>query len=46
MVHFYGEISARELYDLCEQGLTDIEALLDVIIAWLREHPQMLDRSL
>jgi uncharacterized protein YutE (UPF0331/DUF86 family) len=46
MVHFYDEISERELYEICCQGTKDIEKLLDAMIKWIKDHPEMIDRSL
>jgi len=46
MVHFYDEISERELYEICCQGPKDIEKLLDAMIKWIKDHPEMIDRSL
>ena len=45
MVHFYGELTTRELYDICRGGVADIEALLDAVIAWMKQNPELLDRS-
>lgn len=46
LVHFYHEVSDRELYDICTQQLGDIDATLGAIIAWIKAHPDMLDEAL
>jgi len=43
LVHFYHEVSHRELYSLCTNNLADIERVADALTAWLREHPEKLD---
>jgi len=46
MVHFYHEISERELYDIVATQLEDVDQVLDAILDWLRNHPEMLDQAL
>lgn len=46
MVHFYHEVSHPELFELCREGLGDLEVLLDALLAWMRDHPEKLDRTL
>lgn len=46
MVHFYAEVSQAELYELCTERRQDLELLLEELLAWLRAHPERLDRSL
>lgn len=46
MVHFYHEIGARELYDICVNGSGDIERVLTDILDWLKNHPDTIDTSL
>jgi uncharacterized protein YutE (UPF0331/DUF86 family) len=46
MVHFYDEISAEELYRICTTDSGDVERVLEEILAWLRTHPDRLDRTL
>ncbi len=45
MVHFYHEVSSRELYNLCTQNLEDIETILSAFIAWLRANPEKTDKQ-
>lgn len=46
LVHFYHEVSVEELYQICTQGLADIERVLEALERWLREHPDHLDQAL
>jgi uncharacterized protein YutE (UPF0331/DUF86 family) len=45
MVHFYQEISNRELYEICTGQLGDIEGVLTVILDWVGAHPEKIDRQ-
>lgn len=46
MVHFYAEVSRAELYEVCTQGLDDVERALAAIREWLGAHPELLDTAL
>jgi len=46
LVHFYHEVDAEELYDVCGQHLTDLERMAAAYQAWFRKHPDRLDESL
>lgn len=46
LVHFYHEVSVEELYEVCTQGLSDIERVLQALEQWLRDHPEHLDHAL
>ncbi len=46
MVHFYNEISEKELYEICSAQLGDVESVLHAIITWLNENPQRIDEKL
>ncbi|MFX0202573.1 MAG: DUF86 domain-containing protein [Candidatus Hodarchaeota archaeon] len=46
MVHFYNGISDQEIYEICTQELGDIEHLLEAILRWIKQHPDMIERSL
>lgn len=46
LVHFYHEVSQRELYSLCTNNLADMERVTDALTAWLRQHPEKLDASI
>jgi uncharacterized protein YutE (UPF0331/DUF86 family) len=46
MVHFYHEIGLEELYQICQNDLSDIEKICDTLLKWLRDHPDKVDTSL
>jgi uncharacterized protein YutE (UPF0331/DUF86 family) len=46
MVHFYHEISDEELYRICSLDLSDIEDVLEVILQWIRNHPEKINDKL
>jgi uncharacterized protein YutE (UPF0331/DUF86 family) len=46
MVHFYHEIGASELYDICVNRSGDIERVLADILDCLGNHPDIIDTSL
>ena len=46
MVHFYHEISNHELYEICSKELGDIEQVLEDILTWIKNHPDMIDKTL
>lgn len=46
MVHFYHEITHKELYLLCTQNLRDIETIMETMVFWLRENPDKLDQKI
>jgi uncharacterized protein YutE (UPF0331/DUF86 family) len=45
LVHFYHEISTRELYEICSGQLGDVETLLAAIVHWIAAHPDRIDRQ-
>jgi len=46
MVHFYHEITHKELYLLCTQNLKDVEAILEALLKWLHHNPEKLDQKI
>jgi uncharacterized protein YutE (UPF0331/DUF86 family) len=46
LVHFYDAVSDHELYDICATQLGDVEKVLAAMVKWIREHPQMIDRTI
>ncbi len=46
LVHFYQEISDRELYEISTRRLNDIETALAAMTDWIKSHPEMIDQSL
>ena len=46
MVHFYHEVSADELYQLCAEQLDDVMAAKNVLRNWYNAHQEMVDSTL
>ncbi len=46
MVHFYHEVGAEELYEICSTQLGDVGQLAYVLKTWLANHPEFLDDML
>lgn len=46
LVHFYDEVSTRELYDICTSQLEDIRNLLRSLLDWIRQHQDLVDEKL
>lgn len=46
LVHFYSEVGAQELYEICSQRMGDVDRVLDALRAWIAAHPDRLDQSL
>lgn len=46
LVHFYDEISDRELYEICSDQLGDVRSLLEALLDWVRRHPERVDGAL
>ena len=46
MVHFYQKVSEKELYDICTRDINDIESILNVMIQWVKDHPEMIDQTI
>lgn len=46
MVHFYHELSADELHEICVRQLGDLEAVRGGLHRWIRENPDRIDRAL
>ncbi|MCJ7682179.1 MAG: DUF86 domain-containing protein [Candidatus Aminicenantes bacterium] len=40
MVHFYQEITPKELFQICSQNLSDIEQLLEALLKWVRSNTE------
>lgn len=45
MVHFYHEISERELFEICSSQLTDIKDVAGAIKIWIKDNPELLDKT-
>lgn len=46
LVHFYHEVSKEELYTLCTKHLSEIEQVCEAILAWVRKHPEKVDKGI
>lgn len=46
MVHFYHELSAEELHDICANQLGDLEGVRDALLEWIRANPERIDRAI
>ena len=46
LVHFYHDVSADELYEICVSHLRDIEIIEGLLRTWLINHSNLLDESL
>jgi uncharacterized protein YutE (UPF0331/DUF86 family) len=46
LVHFYHEVSAEELYDICSNDLDDVTHIANAYRRWLKAHPERLDQTL
>lgn len=45
LVHFYDEVSAEELYDICSRELGDVERIADAYRRWLKAHPEKVGQQ-
>ncbi len=46
LVHFYHDVSADELYEICASHLEDVERIANTLRSWLANHPNSLDETL
>ena len=46
LVHFYHEVSTRELFDICRENLQELEQVKQAVKKWIKAHPERVDRSL
>jgi uncharacterized protein YutE (UPF0331/DUF86 family) len=46
LVHFYHEVSADELFEICSTRLGDLQVIQRAFRRWLDSHPEMVDTSL
>jgi uncharacterized protein YutE (UPF0331/DUF86 family) len=46
LVHFYHEVSAEELYQICSGELEDLLNVRDALIAWIKANPQCIDTTI
>lgn len=46
LVHFYHDVSADELFEICSVHLGDVEQIVNVLRSWLASHSAALDETL
>ncbi|MEW5941263.1 MAG: DUF86 domain-containing protein [Chloroflexota bacterium] len=46
LVHFYHEVSANELFEICSKHLGDVEHIANVLRAYIAAHSALLDETL
>jgi uncharacterized protein with HEPN domain len=46
MIHFYHEISYRELFEICTSELADIKDTIEALKRWIKENPEKIDEYL
>jgi uncharacterized protein YutE (UPF0331/DUF86 family) len=46
LVHFYHDVNADELYEICASRLEDIERITNALRVWLGTHSDLLDETL
>ena len=46
LVHFYHDVSADELYEICASHLGDVETIVGSLRVWVANHADLLDETL
>jgi len=46
MVHFYHDVTEKELYAICTEEIADVVAVRDAYVSWLKNHPECIDTAL
>ena len=46
MVHFYHEITAAELFGICNHDLQDVERVRAAYVQWMLQHPEQINDDL
>ena len=46
MVHYYNEISDKELFEICSSQLSDVETVVNAIIDWTKKNSDKIDKSI
>jgi len=46
LVHFYHEVSHKELYTLCTTHLSEVEHVSEAILRWILEHREKMDNAI
>ncbi|MDO9300159.1 MAG: DUF86 domain-containing protein [Anaerolineales bacterium] len=46
LVHFYHDVSADELFEICASHLGDVEKIVNTLRSWLANNPNIMDETL
>ncbi len=46
LVHFYHDVSADELFEICASHLGDVEQIVNALRSWLANNPNIMDETL
>lgn len=46
LVHFYHDVSADELFEICASHLGDVEHIANALRSWLASNPNIMDETL
>lgn len=46
LVHFYHEITTKELYRICKEDMGDIVAMKEAYAEWIKANPNKIDETL
>ncbi len=46
LVHFYHDVSADELFEICASHLGDVERIANALRSWLANNPKIMDETL
>lgn len=46
LVHFYHDVSAEELYEICTKYLRDVQTVVSILREWIRANQNLLDDEL
>lgn len=46
LVHFYHDVSADEIFEICASHLGDVEKIMNALRSWLANNPNIMDETL
>ena len=46
MVHFYNEITTKELFEICRDDIKDILQVKEAFLQWIRRNPERIEETL
>ncbi|MBI3151756.1 MAG: DUF86 domain-containing protein [Chloroflexi bacterium] len=46
LVHFYHDVSADELFEICSSHLGDVQQIANALRSWLANNPNIMDETL